>query len=240
MKTMILAAGLGTRLKPLTDKIPKALIKIKDKTLLEYVINALKNQGVDEIIINVHHYAQQVIDFVEINRKFDIQIEFSHETELMDTGGGLKKAAWFFNDNSPFILYNVDVLSNLDLDEMMIIHNKTNALVTLAVRSRKTSRYFLFDENNRLAGWENIESGEQRIVSKSTKDLQQLSFMGIHIISPKIFTKFPKEERFSIVKYYLEIAGDNLIKGFRGDAYSWVDCGKPENLSKANNFNNLL
>jgi len=228
---MILAAGLGTRLRPLTDHIPKALIKVRDVTLLEHAVTLLKNQGVTEIIINTHHHAQQIIDFVKIHRSFDITIEFSNESTLLDTGGGLKKASPFFDD-TPFVLFNVDVLTDLDLQKMLSFHKASDALVTLAVRSRKTSRYFLFDDKNRLAGWENVKSGEKRLALKDAGQLRQLSFMGIHIISPKIFNLFPGDEIFSIVELYLQIAGNNLINGFHADSYSWTDCGRIENLEK--------
>ncbi len=232
---MILAAGLGTRLKQFTKNSPKALVRINEKTLLEFVVENLKMQGVNEIIINVFHFADQIIDFVEANNKFDIRIEFSRESDLLDTGGGLKKASWFFDDDSPFILYNVDVLSSLDLNVMKSFHDKSNALATIAVRPRKTSRYFLFDSTGKMRGWENVKTGERIIASKTASELTPLSFMGIHIISPKIFEMFPEEEKFSIVDFYLRIAGEYVIKGFNGKPYTWIDCGKIESLLKAKN-----
>lgn len=236
MKAMILAAGLGTRLKPYTNNIPKALVKINNRTLLEHVIFNLKNQGVKEIIINVHHYAEKIINYVEKKNQFEIHIEFSVEPELLDTGGGLKKAAWFFNDQCPFIVHNVDVLSGLNIREMLKFHEQSNALVTLAVRQRNTSRYFLFDENKRLSGWQNISKGEQQIIGNQQKKLLPYSFMGIHIISPQIFNTFPQNEKFSIVKFYLKIAEKKIISGFQADKYFWLDCGKPENLKQAKKF----
>ena len=156
MKAMILAAGLGTRLKPLTDKIPKALLMINDKPLLFYIINKLKQAGVNEIILNVHHHAEQIIDFLKENNHFNISVEISNEEDLLDTGGGLKKAGYFFDDGNPFLLHNVDVISSIDLTEMINHHNNQRNLVTLAVKRRKTSRYLLFDSNEQLVGWKSV------------------------------------------------------------------------------------
>ena len=233
---MILAAGLGSRLKDLTKNTPKALIKIKDKTLLEIVVSKLKSQGILDVIINVHHFAQQIIDFVESRNNFDINIEFSKETELLDTGGGLKKASHFFDDGLPFLLHNVDVISNINIAKMLEFHKNKNLMVSIAVRSRKTSRYFLFDEKNRLSGWKNENSGEQKIVRASSQKLIPFSFMGIHVISPQVFKYFPNKDKFSIVDFYLDIAAENKILGFKADKYSWVDCGKPENLTQAEKY----
>jgi N-acetyl-alpha-D-muramate 1-phosphate uridylyltransferase len=236
MKAMILAAGLGSRLKDLTKNTPKALIKIKNKTLLEILISKLKSQGINEIIINVHHHAQQIIDFINSNNKFDISIECSQESELLDTGGGLKKASWFFDGKEPFLLYNVDVISDINISQMLDFHKISNSDVSIAIRSRKTSRYFLFDANNKLCGWKNEATNEEKIVRESSQKLLPFSFMGIHIISPEVFKYFPKEEKFSIVDFYLSIAAENKILGFPADKYSWIDCGKPENLIEAGNI----
>ena len=233
MKAMILAAGIGSRLKDLTKNTPKALIKIKDKTLLEIVVSKLKSQGIRDIIINVHHFSEQVINFIATNNNFGINIEFSKENELLDTGGGLKKASWFFDDNAPFLLYSVDVISDINISEMLDFHKKNSSAVSISIRSRKTSRYFLFDTNNRLSGWKNEATDEQKIVRESSQKLLSFSFMGIHIISPEVFKYFPKEEKFSIIDFYLNIAAENKIMGFQADEYSWIDCGKPENLIQA-------
>jgi len=233
MKAMILAAGVGSRLKDLTKHTPKALIKIKDKTLLEIVISKLKSQGITNIIINVHHHAQQIVDFVNSKKQFGINIKFSEESGLLDTGGGLKKASWFFEDGEPFLLHNVDVISNIDLNELAQYHKSNDSMVTIAVRSRKTSRYFLFDEKKQLCGWRNESTGEQKVVKESSSDLIPFSFMGIHIISPEVFNYFPNEEKFSIVDFYLKIAANNNILGYRADTFSWIDCGRPENLIEA-------
>src|SRR5690606_32019928 len=154
MKAMIFAAGMGTRLKPLTDTIPKALVPVGGKPLLQHIIEKLKRFGFNEIIINIHHFGQQIIDFVQENNSFDIRIEFSDEREqLLDTGGGIKKAAWFFDDNKPFLVHNVDILSNIDLQELYHFHLKNNTIATLLCSIRQTSRYLLFDTDNHLRGW---------------------------------------------------------------------------------------
>ena len=233
MKAMILAAGIGSRLKDLTKDTPKALIKIKDRTLLEIVVSNLKSQGIRDIIINVHHFSEQIIDFVAANNNFGINIEFSKETKLLDTGGGLKMASWFFDDGEPFLLHNVDVISDLKIAEMLEFHINNESMISVAIRSRKTSRYFLFDKNNRLCGWKNEATSEKKIVQETSQKLFPYSFMGIHILSPQVFKYFPKEDKFSIVDFYLNIAAENKILGFQADKYSWIDCGKPENLTEA-------
>jgi NDP-sugar pyrophosphorylase family protein len=230
MKAMILAAGLGNRLKNLTKYTPKALITISNRTLLEIIIENIKTQGIKDVIINVHHYAQQIIEYVNTKNKFGINIKFSQEKQLLDTGGGLKKASWFFDDGFPFLLYNVDVISNIDIAEMLDFHKKNNSVVSIAIRSRKTSRYFLFDISNRLAGWKNENTGEKKVIKQTSDQLSPFSFMGIHIISPELFKYFPKEDKFSIVDFYINLADDHKIMGFQADKYSWIDCGKPENL----------
>lgn len=233
MKAMILAAGLGSRLRPLTDTTPKALIEVSGRPLLEYQLQKLERAGVTEVIINTHHLAEQIHRYISAQH-FGLRIEISHEEDLLDTGGGLKKAAWFFDDGQPFILQNTDVLSDLDYTKMLTAHRESKGLATLAVRQRDTSRYFLFDDQMRLAGWENVQSGDKRLVRQTPAALQRLSFMGIHIISPELFGHFPAEERFSIVEFYLQLsAAGHSIGGFRGDDYDWLDVGKPQQLAMA-------
>ena len=237
MKAMILAAGLGTRLKPLTDSRPKALVPLAEKPFLFYIIQKLISAGINQIIINIHHFPEAIIDFVEQNKNFGIKIAFSREETLLDTGGGLKKASWFFDDSQPFILYNVDVLSGIDLRQMIAYHNQKKSLATLAVRQRKTSRYFLFNRENRLVGWQSLETGKKEMVGEKDQNPQNLSFMGIHIISPEIFPLLPDENIFSIIKAYLDLANKgHLIIGFRNDEDFWIDLGRKENLKKAEDY----
>lgn len=231
---MIFAAGLGVRLRPLTDTKPKALVEINGVTLLELVINRLKKTGVNEIIINAHHFAGQIIDFLDKKQRFNIRIEISHENELLDTGGGLQKAGWFFDDGNPFLLHNVDVLTDLDYEAVISSHLQSGALVTVAVRRRKTTRYFLFDQSQRLCGWESTDSGEIKMARKADGNLQNLSFMGIHVISPKIFDLFTEKAPFSIIDAYLRLAADeHKIIACRADQARWIDLGKKENLAEA-------
>lgn len=233
MKAMIFAAGKGTRLKPLTNNTPKALIKVNGVSMLEHVILKLKSFGVKEIIINVHYLSDQIIEFLSLNKNFGLHIEISNEsTQLLDTGGGLKKASWFFNDNKPFILHNVDVLSNIDFIDMINFHNKSNSIVTLAVKKRESSRYFLFDKKMTLCGWKNIKSGET-ITTRFNSNLTPLAFSGIHIIDPVIFDLMKQEDKFSIVKTYLDISEKSPITGYQHNKDYWFDIGNIENLELA-------
>ncbi len=237
MKAMILAAGLGTRLKPFTDKHPKALAIVNGKTILQRNIEYLASFGIKEIIINVHHFASQIIDLIEANDGFGSAITFSDETnEVLETGGGIKKAAWFFeNDNDAFVVMNVDILTDMNLEQMILQHKKNNPLATLAVTSRVTSRYFLFDDLNHLCGWTNEKTGERKISSES-KNYIQKAFSGIHIISPKIFALIKMEGKFSMVDVYLELAKTRDITAFDYSDSKFIDVGKPESILKAENL----
>ena len=234
MKAMIFAAGLGTRLLNETSDKPKALVEIGGKTLLQHAIEKLKKEGVSEIVVNVHHFSKLVIDFISEN-DFGIIIHISDETgKLLDTGGGLKKASHFFNDNSPILIYNVDVLSNLNLEQLKNEHLKSGAIATLVVRNRATQRYFKFDNKKRLVGWLNKKTGETKIsVPENFKDSTEMAFSGIHIIQPKLFDLMSAEDKFSITNFYLELAKNHLIKGYFDDSELWMDVGKPEKLAEA-------
>ncbi len=239
MKAMIFAAGLGTRLQPLTNDIPKALVKIHNTTLLELVIKKLIRSGYNEIIINVHHHANQIVEFLDEKMNFGAFIQISDETDqLLDTGGGLKKASWFFDDNQPFLVYNVDVLSNIPLEILKVFHNRSGAMATLAVRKRKTSRYLLFDENIVLCGWENTKSGEQIITTEKNHYLP-LAFSGIQIIDPSVFQLITDEGKFSIIDVYLKLAKDHKIVGFRHDDSYWLDLGQKGNIAEAQRIFNV-
>ncbi len=233
MKAMIFAAGLGTRLYPITSDRPKALVKVSDKALIEIVINKLIKSGITEIIINVHHYAQQVKDFVHSKDNFGIEIHFSDETgQLLDTGGGLKKASWFLNGDEPFLVYNVDILSDIDLKKLVEYHKNNKAISTLAVRKRETSRYLLFDKQLTLCAWENVKTGEKKI-ARDKSDLSQYAFSGIHIIDPSIFNLITKTGKFSIIDVYLKLAKEHRILGYDHSHTKWLDVGRMENLEEA-------
>jgi len=193
LKAMILAAGRGIRLKPLTDNCPKALITVAGESLLSHVLKKLKEAGVQDVIINVHHHAQMIINYLQDNKPADLNIEVSNESTLLDTGGGLKKAAWFFtNDHAPFILHNVDVISGINLTEMMKCHIDKKNLVTLAVKKREASRYLLFDTNDSLVGRQSLTKQVTEMARMTKIRSEAYSFLGIHILSPAIHV--PKED----------------------------------------------
>jgi mannose-1-phosphate guanylyltransferase len=238
MKAMILAAGLGTRLRPLTDNRPKALVEIAGRTLLEITLSRLRSFGVREVIINVHHFAYMILDYLKAHDNFGMRIEVSREEVLLDTGGGLKKAAWFFLENSspgeePFLLHNVDVISNIYLRRMVQFHSENHALATLAVQDRETSRYLLFDKQLQLCGRRSGRNHEPEIVRPSSH-LQPLAFSGIHVISPRLLPMLTEEGAFSIITPYLRLAaGGEKIFAFRADNYYWRDLGRPADLTQA-------
>ncbi len=238
MKAMVLAAGLGTRLRPLTDDRPKALVEVAGRTLLEISLTRLRSFGIREVIINVHHFADLVLEYLKANDNFGMRIEISREDVLLDTGGGLKKAGWFFREDSrhleePFILHNVDVISTIDLQRMVQAHTEAKALATLAVQDRETSRHLLFDEQLRLCGRRSGRDGELELVRPSPQ-MQALAFGGIHVISPGLIPKIVEEGTFSIIKSYLRLAGqgENII-AFRADQYYWRDLGRLDDLRQA-------
>lgn len=235
MKAMVLAAGLGTRLRPLTDSRPKALVEVGGRTLLEITLLRLRAFGVREVIINVHHFADMIAEYLKGYRNFGIRIELSREEVLLDTGGGLKQAAWFFQDalEEPFLVHNVDVLSSIDFRRMLQFHSEHDSLATLAVQPRTTSRYLLFDEDLQLCGRQAGRGRQPEIVRASTRT-QALGFCGIHVISPRLFRHMTEEGEFSIVPAYLRLAGQGeKILGFRADPYYWRDLGRPEHVRQA-------
>ncbi|MFZ0796345.1 MAG: nucleotidyltransferase family protein [Terriglobales bacterium] len=246
MKAMILAAGLGTRLRPLTDDRPKALVEINGRTLLEIALSRLRTFGVREAIINVYHFADMIQEYLQVNDNFGMRIEISREDVLLDTGGGLKKAAYFFvgdfvRDSSyleePFIVHNVDVLSTIDLRRMVQFHTENQALATLAVQDRKTSRYLLFDDQYQLCGRRSGRDQEPELVKSSElspRHVHALAFSGIHVISPRLLAMMTEDGAFSIVTSYLRLAAQGkTILAFRADDYYWRDLGSPENVAQA-------
>ena len=241
MKAMIFAAGLGTRLKPLTDNLPKALVSIAGIPLLENIILKLKSAGFYEMIVNVHHFPDQIIDFLKQKDFFGIRIEISDEREeLLDTGGALKKAVWFFDDGKPFLVHNVDILSNLDLLSLYQTHCESNSMASLVVSKRETFRYLLFNENLRLCGWLNTKTGETK--PKNLNDLtiyNQLAFSGIQVLSTQIFdlmNNFPT--KFSIMDFYLTNFDQNKISAYIPHNLKMLDVGKIHILEEAERFVN--
>jgi NDP-sugar pyrophosphorylase family protein len=235
MKAMILAAGLGTRLRPLTNDRPKALVEIAGQTLLEITLRRLQRLGVREVIVNVHHFADLVVDFLQKKSNFGMRIEISHEEVLLDTGGALKRAAWFFLEDpslEPFVLHNVDVLSTIDLNRMLQFHRENGVLATLAVQQRKTSRYLLFDEQNRLCGRQTKDDAPE--IVRAAAPTRSLAFSGLHVISPRFLPRMIEQGVFSILTPYLRLAGEGeKILAFRADDDYWRDLGKPENIAQA-------
>jgi len=238
MRAMILAAGLGTRLRPLTDHRPKALVEVAGRTLLEITLSRLRAVDVREVIINVHHFADMILAFLRQNHNFGMHIEVSCEDLLLDTGGGLKKAAWFFLQNAarpdePLILHNVDVVSTVDLRRMLQFHAEKQALATLMVQNRETSRYLLFDEQLMLCGRRSGTDQNPEFVRPS-QQVQALAFSGIHVISPRFLAMMTEQGAFSIITSYLRLAAQGeRILAFRADEYYWRDLGSPDSVLQA-------
>jgi len=237
MKAMILAAGLGTRLRPLTNDRPKALVEVAGRTLLEITIARLREFGVREIIVNVHHFAGMVAEYLREKNNFGVRIEISQEDILLDTGGGLKKAAWFFGEEgpaaAPFLLHNVDVISSIDLEGLVGFHMQNQALATLAVQQRESSRYLLIDEQMRLCGRRLVKEQKTELVGPP-RQLEEVAFSGIQVISPRLLKMMSEEGAFSIIQSYLRLAGaGEKIVAYRADGNYWRDLGRPESVVQA-------
>lgn len=237
MKAMIFAAGLGTRLKPITDSIPKALLPIGGKTLLEWQLDKLRSAGITDVVINVHHFADMIEDFVREHDGFGMQIRFSSEREmLLETGGGLRKAGSLLAGDEPILVMNVDVLSNICIADVLAAHKPEN-LATLVVSERKTQRYFVFDDELTLKGWTNIATGETKPTTFSTEGMRLLAFSGMHVVSPRIFELMQAwPERFPIVDFYLDALQSNTIQAYVPTHYRMMDIGKIDHLSEAETF----
>jgi MurNAc alpha-1-phosphate uridylyltransferase len=232
MKAMILAAGLGTRFKPWTEKHPKALAVINGKSLLQRNIEYLQRAGIYEVVVNVHHFADQIIEAVEINRGWGSQVQISDETDaVLETGGGLLKAMPYLNDSN-FVLINVDILTDLDLKSMIAAHQQLMPLATLATTKRKSSRYFLFDHLDTLCGWRNKNTGEEKIVRDSA-ELNERAFSGVHVIDPRIFALIRQSGKFSMVDVYLSLASESVIRSWDHSHSKFIDVGKPEAVAVA-------
>lgn len=235
MKAMIFAAGLGTRLFPITKDKPKALAPLQNTTLLAYNLEFLAKQGVSEFIINTHHFSEKISEYLEANNNFGLNIKISHEEILLDTAGGLANARKYFGKNEDILLYNVDVISNIDISKLLAFHNKHKASATLAIRNRETSRYFLFNKNKELKGWINKNTDEVKSCEDNISDFNEFAFSGIHIINTD-FIKDIKEEKLSITPFYLQQACENTIIGYEHNNDYWFDCGKIETLKQAEEF----
>lgn len=232
---MVLAAGVGARLRPLTDRTPKALIEVGGTPMLEIVLKRLIEVGVKEVIVNTHHLPDQITDFLKAKKNFGLHIEISHEPELLDTGGGLKKAAAFLEGSEPFYLHNVDVLSDIDLKRFYRFHQDSGALATLAVQKRESGRYLLFNAQGFLCGWESVREGKKKWASGVEEtNAERLAFGGVHVISPAFFSKLGESGVFSITQAYLRLAGaGEKIQAFRVDKYYWCDIGSSVQLKEA-------
>ena len=234
MKAMIFAAGLGTRMKPLTYTMPKALVPVNGTPLLEIVIRRLMYFGIKDIIINVHYMAEQIEDFLAKKNNFDVNIVISDEREkVLETGGGLKKAQWFFDDKKPFLVCNTDILCDIDIHKLKAQHTENQSIATLAVQKRTTSRYLLFDEKNNLSGWLNTKSGEVKLSRNESKKLQMLAFSSFQILETKIFDYLPKDKDvFSTIDLFLAVSEKEIVKAYETTA-KWLDVGTPQNILQA-------
>jgi|SRR5881396_4262755 len=238
MKAMILAAGLGTRLQALTQNRPKALVEVHGIPLLAWVMARLAQHGFTEIVVNAYHLADQIVAFLNAYQRppghAAVSLAVSRESHLLGTGGGVQNAAWFFDNGQPFLVHNVDVLTDLDLNRLMEAQRNSGAIATLAVQERKSSRQLLFDDQQRLCGWQSLQTQETRMARPTNGPMTPLSFMGIQVMSPNIFKRYTAKPPFSLVEAYLQlVAAGETITAFRADKARWLDLGKKENLDRA-------
>ena len=240
MQAMIFAAGLGTRLKPLTDRIPKALVRVGGEPLLKRVIFQLKDAGFTRIVVNVHHFSNQIIDYLRDNDNFGMDIRISDESDkLLETGGGIKKAWPLFDQKEPVLIHNVDILSNVDLKKFYQMEAETPLADRLLVSVRKTKRYLLFDDTMRLVGWTNIETGEVKSPYKDLdpKQYKMYAFSGIHMVAPSLFPLMEEEpDKFPIMDFYLRHCDKVRIEGYVKNDLKLMDVGKQETLKEAEQF----
>ncbi len=233
MKALLFSAGLGTRFKPWTDKHPKALAVVKGKSLLQRNIEYLQQYSITDVVVNVHHFADQIIDTIQKNKGWGSNISISDEQDkILETGGGLLKAKSLLKSNDPFLTINVDILTNLNLNNLLTYHKQYNPLTTLAVTNRTTSRYFLLDNNNRLFGWRNTKTNEEKIIIQQAH-LTQKAYSGIAVFNPKIFALIRQQGKFSLTETYLDLCKGHTILGYDHSGDIIIDVGKPEAAKEA-------
>lgn len=236
MKAMIFAAGLGTRLRPLTDTMPKALVPVAGQPLLHHLLVKLQQSGCNYAVVNVHHHAEQIKEYIATH-DYGMKIDISDESDmLLDTGGGLRKAAALLAGEEPVLIHNVDILSNIDFSKLLASHTP-DRLATVVVSNRETSRYLLFDNENNLQGWNNIKTGEVKPHELDTTPLHRAAFAGIHVVSPRIFELMQAyPDKFSIIDFYLQAMSSNRIAGYTPDNFTMLDVGKIDTLTVAESF----
>lgn len=233
MKGIIFAAGMGTRLKPWTDHHPKALAIVNGKSLLQRNVEYLQRYNVTDLIVNVHHFADQIIDTIYQHNGWGSQITISDERDaLLETGGGLKKAAWFLQGNEPFVVMNADMLTNLNLSAMLAYHRQHHPIVTMGVTNRATERNFLFNNEHILCGWINTQT-EERKISRPGQPLTPMAYSCVNIFEPALLPLIHQEGKFSVVDVYLDVARQHTILGYDHSGDTLVDVGKPESITKA-------
>ncbi len=233
MKAFILAAGLGTRLYPYTADKPKALVELNGITLLERAIRKVNELDISETIINIHHFGDQIVNFLTEKRNFDLPIKISDErNQLLDTGGAILKAQSLLGDDEPFLVYNVDILSTIDLKALNQYHIQKAGIATMAVRERSTDRYLVFNPEMRLTGWRNVKTGEE-ILTAGNGILHNYAFSGIQIVEPKLFPLITETGKFSVIQMYLRLAKEYCIYGYHDHSEHWMDLGKPDQLLAA-------
>jgi len=235
MKAMLFAAGLGTRLYPLTKDKPKALAPFGSTTLLGYNLNYLSKQGINSFVINTHHFADEIELYLDRNNNFELDIKISFEKDLLDTAGGLANIRKHLTDDKNILLYNVDIISNINIGKMLSFHKMSDSVVTLATRKRKTSRYLLFDNDEKMIGWKN-ENTNEIISCKEQENYNKLAFSGISLLNTNILDKLGKVEKKSLIKFYLEICYEHQISSYNHDKDYWFDCGNIDKLNTTENY----
>jgi MurNAc alpha-1-phosphate uridylyltransferase len=234
MKAMIFSAGLGTRFKPWTDNHPKALALVNGKSLLQRNIEYLQRYGIKDVVVNIHHFPQQIIDAIQHNKGWGSNVLISDESdEVLETGGGLLKAKDMLQSSEPFVTLNADFLTDLNINDLLKFHKEKQSLITFGITNRKTSRYFLFDDDNKLCGWRNLNTGEEKISIAKPGRLKQMAYSCVVVFQPEIFDLIPQRGKFSLVETYLSLAASYPIYGYDHTGDKLVDVGKPESVDIA-------